>query len=188
CEALSRWNHPELGRIPPSVFVPIAEEIGAISDLTRFVLATATRECALWPTPLKVSVNLSATDFRTTDVAEMVRDGLARTGLAPERLEVEITEYTLIEEKAAVSKALTELREQGVGIALDDFGTSYSSLSYLHALPFNKLKIDRSFVADVTTSERSLKLLANIAKLSKDLDLTVTVEGIETEAQLAAIS
>lgn len=188
CEALSRWNHRELGRIPPTVFVPIAEEIGAISDLTRFVLATATRECANWPTPLKVSINLSATDFRTTDVAEMVRDGLAKTGLAPERLEVEITESTLIEEKDAVSKALTELREQGVGIALDDFGTGYSSLSYLHALPFTKLKIDRSFVADVTTSDRSLKLLANIAKLSKDLDLTVTVEGIETEAQLAAIS
>ena len=188
CEALARWNHPELGRIPPSVFVPVAEEIGAISDLTRFVLATAARECTLWPSPLKVSINLSATDFRTTDVSEMVRDGLAKTGLEPSRLEVEITESTLIEEKQAVSKALTDLREQGVGIALDDFGTGYSSLSYLHALPFTKLKIDRSFVADVATSERSLKLVSNIAKLSKDLDLTVTVEGIETEEQLAAIS
>ncbi|KFL25392.1 hypothetical protein JP74_18980 [Devosia sp. 17-2-E-8] len=188
CEALARWNHAELGNIPPSVFVPIAEEIGAISDLTRFVLITATRECKHWPSPLRVAINLSATDFRTTDVTEMVREGLRKTGLSPERLEVEITESTLIEEKQAVSKALSELRELGVGIALDDFGTGYSSLSYLHALPFTKLKIDRSFVADITTSERSLKLVSNIAKLSKDLDLTVTVEGIETEDQLDAIS
>jgi len=188
CEALSRWDHPELGRIPPSVFIPIAEEIGAISDLSRWVLVSAARDCKHWPQPLRVAINLSATDFRTNDVAEMVRQGLEEAGLPPERLEVEITESTLIEEKEAVSAALGQLRQQGVGIALDDFGTGYSSLSYLHALPFTKLKIDRSFVADITTSERSRKLLANIARLSKDLDLTVTVEGIETEAQLAALA
>ncbi|HEY4199660.1 MAG TPA: EAL domain-containing protein [Devosiaceae bacterium] len=187
CEALARWHHKELGRIPPTVFIPIAEEIGAISDLSRWVLATATRECALWPEPLRVSVNLSATDFRTTDVAAMVKNGLAVSGLSPERLEVEITESTLIEEKQAVVTALGALREFGVGIALDDFGTGYSSLSYLHTLPFTKLKIDRSFVVDVTSSDRSLMLMANIAKLSKDLDMTVTVEGIETEEQLAAV-
>jgi EAL domain-containing protein (putative c-di-GMP-specific phosphodiesterase class I) len=151
------------------------------------VLATATRECQQWPEPLKVSINLSATDFRTTDVAIMVKNGLMQSGLAPERLEVEITESTLIEEKQAVIAALGELRKHGIGIALDDFGTGYSSLSYLHTLPFTKLKIDRSFVVDVTSSPRSLTLLTNIGQLSKDLDMTVTVEGIETEEQLAAV-
>ena len=187
CEALARWHHKELGRIPPTVFIPIAEEIGAISDLSRWVLATATRECQQWPDPLKVSINLSATDFRTTDVAAMVKNGLDQSGLKPERLEVEITESTLIEEKQAVITALSELRRFGIGIALDDFGTGYSSLSYLHTLPFTKLKIDRSFVVDVTSSARSLTLLANIGRLSKDLDMTVTVEGIETEEQLTAV-
>ena len=151
------------------------------------MLATATRECQQWPDPLKVSINLSATDFRTTDVAAMVKNGLDQSGLKPERLEVEITESTLIEEKQAVITALSELRRFGIGIALDDFGTGYSSLSYLHTLPFTKLKIDRSFVVDVTSSARSLTLLANIGRLSKDLDMTVTVEGIETEEQLTAV-
>jgi len=188
CEALARWNHRELGRISPMVFVPIAEEIGAMNALSRWVLSTATAECARWPDPLRIAVNLSATDFRTSDVAQMVDEALKRSGLAPHRLEVEITESILIEEQETVARALNRLRERGVGIALDDFGTGYSSLSYLHAMPFTKLKIDRSFVVDVTTSPRSLKLVANIARLSKDLDMVVTVEGIETEAQLTEIA
>ena len=187
CEALARWHHKELGRISPAQFIPIAEEIGVISDLSRFVLAAATRQCREWPEPMKVAVNLSVTDFRTSDVSAMVRNALRESGLAQERLEVEITESTLIEEKDAVVSALGDLRQFGVGLALDDFGTGYSSLSYLHSLPFTKLKIDRSFVVDVATNERSQTLLRNIARLSKDMEMTVTVEGIETEAQLETI-
>jgi diguanylate cyclase (GGDEF)-like protein len=187
CEALLRWRHPELGIVPPFEFIPIAEENGMMAEITRWVLRTATSECLNWPGDAMVSVNISATDFRSADVRRMVNEALEHSGLPPHRLEVEVTETALIEEREAAVTALSALRESGVGIALDDFGTGYSSLSYLHALPFTKLKIDRSFVVDVSSDPRSLKLLHNIAWLSKDLELTVTVEGIETEEQLNAI-
>jgi len=188
CEALVRWRHPELGLIPPMEFIPIAEEIGVMSEITAWVLENATLECMRWPEDVTISVNLSATDFRDSDVEAMIDNALRISGLSPERLTVEITETTIIEELDGAVKALTAVRKKGVDVALDDFGTGYSSLSYLHTLPFTKLKIDRSFVVDVTTSERSQRLLTNIARLSKDLDLTVTVEGIETEEQLLVIS
>jgi diguanylate cyclase (GGDEF)-like protein len=188
CEALARWNHPELGSIPPMVFIPIAEEMGLITEISRWVLETATADCLDWPDDISVSVNISAHDFRIGDVPKMVGDALRKSGLAPTRLEIEITENMFLEEKTAAVAVLEELAARGIGIALDDFGTGYSSLSYLHDLPFTKLKIDRTFVVDVTSNSRSLKLLSNIARLSKDLELTVTVEGVETEEQLALIS
>jgi diguanylate cyclase (GGDEF)-like protein len=188
CEALARWHHPELGSIPPSLFIPIAEESGLISDISRWVLATAAAECRNWPGEISVSVNVSARDFRNADVAAMVNDALATSGLEPSRLEIEVTETALIEERDAATSILSKLARQGVGIALDDFGTGYSSLSYLHALPFSKLKIDRSFVMDITSNPRSLKLLSNVAQLGKDINLKVTAEGVETEEQLALIS
>lgn len=187
CEALARWQHPELGAIPPSLFIPLAEETGLISEISRWVLATATAECRNWPEEVSVSVNISARDFRNADVEAMVGDALGNSRLAPERLEVEVTETALIEEKAAATAILSSLASKGVGIALDDFGTGYSSLSYLHALPFSKLKIDRSFVMDIGSNPRSLKLLSNVAQLGKDINLTVTAEGVETEEQLMLI-
>ncbi|MDP1730376.1 MAG: EAL domain-containing protein [Devosia sp.] len=188
CEALARWRHPELGSIPPSLFIPIAEESGLISDISRWVLATAAQECRNWPDDVSISVNISARDFRNADVAAMVTDALASSGLKPSRLEIEVTETALIEERDAATSILSKLAKQGIGIALDDFGTGYSSLSYLHALPFTKLKIDRSFVMDIATNPRSLKLLSNVAQLGKDINLKVTAEGVETEEQLALIS
>ena len=188
CEALTRWNHPELGTVPPNIFIPIAEEMGVISELTDWVLHTATRECALWPGQIGVAVNISARDFRGNNVQKMVDSALEKSGLAPERLEIEVTETVLVDELQVASKALSEISARGVGIALDDFGTGYSSLGYLHDLPFSKLKIDRTFTADVTSDPRSLKLMRNIARMSKDLDMTVTVEGVETEEQLDVIA
>lgn len=188
CEALARWHHPELGSIPPSLFIPIAEETGLISEISRWVLATATAECRNWPEEVSVSVNISARDFRNADVAAMVKTALSGSGLAPHRLEIEVTETAVIEERAAATKILAKLAKQGIGIALDDFGTGYSSLSYLQALPFTKLKIDRSFVMDIAENPRSLKLLSNVAQLGKDINLTVTAEGVETEEQLNLIA
>ena len=188
CEALARWTHPQLGSVPPSLFIPIAEETGLISEITRWVLRTATAECRNWPDDISVSVNVSARDFRNADVEAMVRDALDESGLEPARLEIEVTETALIEEKEAATTILSSLGKKGIGIALDDFGTGYSSLSYLQALPFTKLKIDRSFVMDIGSNPRSLRLLSNVAQLGKDINLTVTVEGVETEEQLELIS
>ncbi|MDB5538302.1 MAG: hypothetical protein JWQ89_29, partial [Devosia sp.] len=188
CEALARWHHPELGSIPPSLFIPIAEETGLISEISRWVLASASAECRNWPEEVSVSVNISARDFRNADVAQMVKNALATSGLAAHRLEIEVTETAVIEERAAATKILAKLAKQGIGIALDDFGTGYSSLSYLQALPFTKLKIDRSFVMDIAENPRSLKLLTNVAQLGKDINLTVTAEGVETEEQLNLIA
>ena len=188
CEALIRWNHPELGTIPPSIFIPIAEEMGVISELTDWVLHTAMQECTNWPEEIGVAVNISARDFRGDNVQNMVASALAKSGLAPERLEIEVTETVLVDELKVASSALSEIAAKGVGIALDDFGTGYSSLGYLHDLPFSKLKIDRTFTADVTSDPRSLKLMRNIARMSRDLEMTVTVEGVETEEQLEVIA
>lgn len=188
CEALARWHHPELGTIPPAVFIPIAEESGLVSDISRWVLATATAECRNWPDDVYVAVNISARDLRSGDVSQMIGTALASSGLPPQRLEIEVTETAVIEERDAASVIFKTLASQGIGIALDDFGTGYSSLSYLQALPFTKLKIDRSFVIDIANSPQSLKLLTNVARLGKDIGLTVTAEGIETEEQLALIS
>jgi diguanylate cyclase (GGDEF)-like protein len=184
CEALARWNHPELGAIPPSTFIPLAEEMGIISDITAWVIGRATEQCSQWPGNVGVAVNISARDFRANDLGTLVADALARSGLDPSRLEIEVTETAVIEEREIAHRVLSDLAAKGIAIALDDFGTGYSSLSYLDALPFTKLKIDRSFVADIANNPRSLRLLANVARLGRDLDLTVVAEGVETEAQL----
>ncbi|MBX3598031.1 MAG: EAL domain-containing protein [Rhizobiaceae bacterium] len=187
CEALCRWHHPELGVISPSIFIPLAEEIGMISAISRFVLRTATAECAKWPEWIGVSVNLSAKDFREDDIVETVMDALANSGLCANRLDVEVTETALLDDKLGAAAKLLVLQSKGVHIALDDFGTGYSALSYLHKLPIDKIKVDRSFVSDIATSEHSLKLITGIIGLCHSLGKTVTVEGIETFDQLAAL-
>ena len=187
CEALARWNHPLLGPIPPSTFIPLAEEMGLISDITAWVIEQAAAECSRWPEEVGVAVNISARDFRGADLLKLVDEALAKFGLAAERFEVEVTETAVIEERDIAQRVLTALAARGLSIALDDFGTGYSSLSYLSALPFTKLKIDRSFVADIASNARALRLLSNVARLGRDLELTVIAEGIETEEQLAAM-
>jgi diguanylate cyclase (GGDEF)-like protein len=188
CEALCRWDHPELGPISPAVFIPLAEEMGIISEISAFVVAQACIECAKWPEQISVSVNLSAKDFRDRAILDKIRDALETAGLAPHRLEIEVTETALLDDKAATRTLLDELKALGVRIALDDFGTGYSSLSYLHTLPLDKVKIDRSFLLDVTRSRRSLELLKGIVNLSRPLGLSVTIEGIETFEQLKILA
>ncbi|TGP24059.1 MULTISPECIES: EAL domain-containing protein [unclassified Mesorhizobium] len=184
CEALCRWDHPDLGPISPSVFIPLAEEMGIISEISAFVLQAACAECAKWPAQTSVSINLSAKDFRNRDVVQKVRDALAASGLAPHRLEIEVTETALLDDKSLTRELIEELKTLGVRIALDDFGTGYSSLSYLHKLPLDKIKIDRSFLIDVTQSPKSLDLLKGIVGLTRTLGLVVTIEGVETFEQL----
>ena len=188
CEALCRWDHPELGAVSPGVFIPLAEEMGIISDISIQVLKTACEECAKWPEPIGVSVNLSARDFRTAGIVDHVRDALVNSGLPPHRLEVEVTETAILDDKLSTRIYLEQIRGLGVQIALDDFGTGYSSLSYLHTLPLDKVKIDRSFLQDITSDDRSLELLCGIVSLSRKLGLTITIEGVETFEQLKLLS
>jgi diguanylate cyclase (GGDEF)-like protein len=188
CEALCRWDHPEIGPISPAVFIPLAEEMGIVSEISTFMLAAATAECTKWPSPISVSVNLSAKDFRNDDVIARVRDALASSGLEPHRLEIEVTETALLDDKSQTRQYIEELKALGVRIALDDFGTGYSSLSYLHTLPLDKVKIDRSFLIDVTRSARSLELLKGVVNLSRPLGLSVTIEGVETFEQLKILA
>ena len=187
CEALCRWDHPDLGPISPSVFIPLAEEMGIVSDISTFVLEAACAECAKWPAQTGVSVNLSAKDFRNRDIVEKVRDALAKSGLAAHRLEIEVTETALLDDKSLTRESIEELKALGARIALDDFGTGYSSLSYLHKLPLDKIKIDRSFLVDVNQNRQSLDLLKGIVGLSRTLGLSVTIEGVETFEQLKTL-
>ena len=188
CEALLRWPHPERGMVPPGEFIPIAEEMGLIVDIGRLVLRKACIECARWPNDVRVAVNLSAIQFRRDDMANTIREALQAANLAADRLEVEITESAFLDDSEITRLWLDQLRDLGVRISLDDFGTGYSSLSYLHSFPLNKVKIDRSFLQGLQASSRSLSLLYGVARLSAELDLAVTVEGVETREQLALIA
>ena len=187
-EALSRWIHPELGPVSPAVYIPLAEEMGIISELTRCVIDRAVQDSVNWPENLFVSVNLSAHDLNDRTIISVIADALDRSNLAPERLQLEITESGLMNDLKTAREILTELRSMGMSIAIDDFGTGYSSLSYLDMLPLNKVKIDRSFVRDLTKDPKKLKLLRGVVHLARELGLEVVVEGVETQDQLAMIS
>jgi diguanylate cyclase (GGDEF)-like protein len=188
CEALLRWPHPERGMIPPSEFIPVAEEMGLIVEIGQRVLKSACAECMKWPADVRVSVNLSPIQFRRGNLVSCIKEALAASGLPANRLEVEITESVLLQDTDVTRVVLAQLREMGIRISLDDFGTGYSSLSYLHSFSLNKVKIDRSFLADIGTSERSLTLLRGVARLSTELGMSVVIEGVETEEQLALIT
>jgi diguanylate cyclase (GGDEF)-like protein/PAS domain S-box-containing protein len=188
CEALLRWPHPERGMIPPAEFIPIAEEMGLIHDIGRWVLKQACVEATQWPSHVRVAVNLSPMQFRRGDVVADVREALSLSGLEANRLEVEITESVLLQDTPLTRSALHQLHELGVRISLDDFGTGYSSLSYLHSFPLQKVKIDRSFLEGLGSSDRPVTLLHGVARLSAELGMSVVVEGIETEEQLALVS
>ena len=180
-----RWNHPERGLIPPSDFIALAEETGLIIPLGEKVLRSACAVAAQWPDHLSVAVNLSPLQFRNRDLANTVRKVLVETGLAAERLELEITEGVLLADERDTLTILNDLRRQGVRISMDDFGTGYSSLSYLRRFPFDKIKIDRSFVQQLPFDTESAAIVRAIISMGSCLGMTTTVEGVETTEQLA---
>lgn len=185
CEALLRWNHPSLGRINPMEFIPLAETTGLIVPIGAWVLTTACAEAMNWPVDISVAVNLSAVQFRrSTDLVAVVTGALAATGLPARRLVLEITESVLIEDSALALTILERMRECGVGISLDDFGTGFASLAYLNDFPFSKIKIDRKFSQGVDTSPRTAAIIGGIAKTTRDLHIELVAEGVETETQL----
>ena len=188
CEALVRWVHPERGSIPPNVFIQIAEEMGIVSEITRFVLQQACADCASWPGDIGVSVNLSVQDLRNENILDVVSDALGEAGLPASRLHLEVTEGSLLAEMGVARSILTHLRSRGVTIAIDDFGTGFSSLSYLDNLPVDVIKIDRSFVRNISEEARGFRLLRGIVHLSRELDLRIVVEGVETEEQLMLLN
>ncbi|MBP2432110.1 diguanylate cyclase (GGDEF)-like protein [Bradyrhizobium japonicum] len=187
CEALLRWNHPARGTVSPVDIIPVAEDMGLIVDLGRWILRKACMECMKWPEAVSVAVNFSPQQFHQRDVLSEVRYALEVSGLPAHRLEIEITESSLLHNTELTHDVLSQLRSLGVRISLDDFGTGYSSLSYLHNFPLQKVKIDRSFLEGID-SDRPLTLLRGVARLSADLGMSVVVEGIETNEQLELIS
>ena len=187
-EALIRWNHPIRGLVPPAEFIPIAEQSNLIVDIGDWTIEQACMAAASWPDHLTVAVNLSAKHFRRSDIAVVVRKALAVSGLAPSRLEIEITEGLLLENPDEVIDKLAEVRALGVTVAMDDFGTGYSSLSYLLKFPFDKIKIDRSFVDASTKDNVARDILRTIATLGKTLKVKITAEGVETKEQADFLS
>ncbi|QPF72063.1 EAL domain-containing protein [Roseateles sp. DAIF2] len=186
-EALARWTHPDLGEIPPSRFIPLAEECGLVADLGRWALREACRQLADWrarglAVPA-VSVNLSPTSFHNLDLPRMIADTLERNALAPQDLTLELTESVLLDTNPSTMKTIAEVHAQGVRLSMDDFGTGYSSLSYLRRLPVSELKLDRSFVADLETDAAARALSGAILGIGRSLRLTVVAEGVETDAQ-----
>ncbi len=183
CEALLRWRHPERGMISPAEFIPVAEEIGLISQLGEWVLASACAEAASWPGNITLAVNVSPVQFRNHTLALHVASVLASSGLAANRLELEITEAVLIRDDEAALAILHQLRAIGVRIALDDFGTGYSSLSYLQRFPFDKIKIDRCFISDVAEPDGSSSIVQAVVNIASARNMTTTAEGVETDQQ-----
>ena len=186
-EVLLRWRHPRRGLISPADFIPVAEETGLILPIGEWVLTRACLEAARWPVDVGVAVNLSAIEFRNKALSRTVAAALARANLAADRLELEITETVLLNDSEANLRVLHELRTLGVKIALDDFGTGYSSLAYLRTFPFTKIKIDRSFIADLEDRGDAQAIVRAIADLGRALGMTITAEGIETRQQLDCI-
>ncbi len=183
-EALLRWNHPERSVVTPDAFIPVAEEIGLIVPLGDWVLKRACRDAATWPSHLTVAVNLSAVQFRNPALALSVVSALGQAGLAASRLELEITETVLLQDDRAVLDALHQFRDLGVRICMDDFGTGYSSLSYLRSFPFDKIKIDRSFIRELGKENDCIAIIRAVMGLGRSLGMITTAEGVETEQQL----
>jgi diguanylate cyclase (GGDEF)-like protein len=183
-EALLRWNHPARGMISPADFIPIAEETGLIIPLGDWVLRTACDEAVDWPEHIKVAVNLSPAQLSCRNLISMVTSALNDSGMPADKLQLEITETVLLQNTFTTLATLHELRKMGVQIALDDFGTGYSSLSYLRSFPFDKIKIDRSFIQDLSNGAEPLAIVNAVAGLAKCLNMTSTAEGVETQQQM----
>ena len=183
CEALLRWRHPLRGMVSPADFVPVAEETGLIEEIGQWVLGTACAEAAKWPEDIRIAVNVSPVQFRSDTLSLKVAAALAESGLDPRRLELEITEAVLIADDDAALTTLNQLRALGIHIALDDFGTGYSSLQYLQRFPFDKIKIDRSFVKEVTRNSSSASIIRAVVSIATDRHMITTAEGVETPQQ-----
>jgi len=186
-EALLRWHHPERGLVPPMDFIAVAEEIGLIGKIGAWVLKQACHEASKWPNDIHIAVNLSPAQFRHRAVVLDVVAALGASGLSAHRLELEITETVLLQDTESTVKILDELRNLGVGISMDDFGTGYSSLAYLQKFPFDKIKIDRSFVRDLSEHSQSIAIIRAVTALGISLNMTTTAEGVETEEQLQTL-
>ncbi|MGI3903362.1 MAG: putative bifunctional diguanylate cyclase/phosphodiesterase [Janthinobacterium lividum] len=185
-EALVRWHHPVLGLIPPNRFIPIAEENGEILTIGEWVLHHACADAAAWESAVGISVNLSPRQFRGGAIVDQIKDALEHSGLAASRLELEITETSLLVDDAVALRTLRQIQDLGVRMSMDDFGTGYSSLSYLRRFPFNKIKIDQTFVHEIDKPE-SAAIIASMTSLARELHVTTTAEGVETEAQAQAL-
>jgi diguanylate cyclase (GGDEF)-like protein len=182
-EALARWRHPVKGMVPPAIFIPVAEDSGLIVQLGEWALMEACRNAAKWPNDMKVAVNLSPVQFTAPNLFEVIEQTLAETGLAPHRLELEITERIFMENTENTLATLRRIKGLGVRIALDDFGTGYSSLSYLRSFPFDKIKVDRAFVSDLSERNEHIVIVQAVVSIARALGMTTTAEGVETEAQ-----
>ena len=182
-EALLRWNHPTRGRVSPLDFIPIAEELGLITELGDWILQQACQSAATWPKDLIISVNVSTRQFINHDLIGAVEKALSKSGLPAKRLEIEITESAMMENIGEVASTLEKLRGHGIGLAMDDFGTGYSSLAYLRRFNFSKVKIDRSFINGLETESQSIAIVRAIIALCENLNIEVTAEGVETELQ-----
>jgi predicted signal transduction protein with EAL and GGDEF domain len=186
-EALLRWHHPTRGLVSPVEFIPVAEDTGLIVPIGEWVLHEACRAATRWPDHVRIAVNVSTLQFRSTGFQAIVLQALSRSGLTPNRLEIEITESVFLEGEGPVVAMLHRLREMGVRIALDDFGTGYSSLSYLRSFPFDKIKIDRSFVSAIAEDASAAAIVRAIVDLAGALDMETTAEGVEDDAQLGCL-
>ncbi len=184
-EALLRWNHPEQGEVSPEVFIPIAEEAGLIGVIGDWVLREATQAAAAWPRPIKLGVNLSPLQLRRPGLVRKVIDVLQETGLPPHRLDLEVTESALLARDSATRQALRHLHDHGVHLSLDDFGTGYSSLQLLRMFPFDRIKIDMSFVRDIGINAGSMAIIDSVIRLAGELGMRSTAEGVETARQCA---
>ena len=183
-EALVRWQHPTRGMISPATFIPLAEESGLIVPIGEWIMREACREASSWPKPLQLAINFSPVQFRHGDLANVVHAILTETGLSPKRLEVEITEGVLIGDFSRAVSILRRLKSLGVRIAMDDFGTGYSSLSYLQSFPFDKIKIDQTFISNLERNQQSPTIIRAVIGLARGLKLPVVAEGVETREQL----
>jgi predicted signal transduction protein with EAL and GGDEF domain len=186
-EALVRWRHPTRGLLQPAEFIGTAEETGLIIPIGEWVLRQACRDAAGWPADVRVAVNLSPAQFKRGDLVAVATSALGAAGIRPDRLELEITESVLLNDESWVRTMLERLRELGVRVAMDDFGTGYSSLSYLRSFPFSKIKIDRSFVSDLTLKADCLAIVQATIQLSDKLGMSTTAEGVETLDQMGVL-
>ena len=182
-EALLRWKNPKRGIVSPEVFIPVAEEHGLIEVIDDWVLKEACKTAAYWDEELTVAVNISALQFKSNNFVGKLKKVLESTGLNPSRLEIEITEGVLITDTVSAKKNIFGIKELGIKIVMDDFGTGYSSLSYLRELPFDKVKIDRSFIINLASTPKDLSIIRSIEDMSKALSISIIAEGVETEEQ-----
>ncbi|UCD65981.1 MAG: bifunctional diguanylate cyclase/phosphodiesterase, partial [Deltaproteobacteria bacterium] len=190
-EALLRWKHPEKGMISPGDFIPLAEETGLIEPIGEWVLRAACTQNKKWQDegypPVKVSVNMSARQFSKKNISEQINDILQETGLSPEYLGIEITESVIMQDVKSTISKLKQMQEMGISLSIDDFGTGYSSLSYLKLFPIDDLKIDRSFVFNITSDSTDAAIAASVILLAHSMNLKVVAEGVETEEQLEVL-